>query len=122
MTLKKPVALKIKKPLKPKCPKHKEVMVFDISLSTWACSHENCNVVAKYRSDIEQATSEMINPTLALEITQNYEGEDTYFLKSMSNGKTLLIDVTSYVDMAIDDQTNSVTLCLLFNNVSRMRE
>lgn len=103
----------------PTCPEHDQSMYLDRSVSKWKCNYEGCKVVARRKDDVRQ-TPKANKAILSLEIVvTNNEEEEKYFLVGTSEGNRTTLDVTDYVDMVIDEHTNSVTLCLLFNSVKR---
>jgi len=87
-------------------------MELDRSRSTWACPESDCRVVARRKDEPVIATESK----LVLEIIDR-DGEERYII----HGQKTWLDVTDYAEMVIDDESNSVTICLLFNNVLRMR-
>jgi hypothetical protein len=122
---------------KPKCPEHREDMAFDPRISRWKCQQAGCKFTARRKEEDgdaeatpQRAPLPTVRPTMPskplqkhgpkaweLSIKTDTHGEEHYYLhhSSVSFG----MDVTDYVETVIDDQTNSVTLCLLFNKVKR---
>lgn len=105
----------------PMCPKHGSGMRFDKSDSVWRCVHTDCRVVARRKDDeyLPESTSDD-KQKLSLEIVTDSEGEESYRVIVSTNGLHTTVDVSDHVEMVIDEQTNSVTLCLLFNDVRRV--
>lgn len=104
----------------PSCPRHNVSMYLDRSEATWRCSTEGCRIIARRKEE----TSVAVTPpkaNIGLEIVSNLDSEEEYVLVVSSGGQRTLVDVSDYVDMIIDEQTNSVTLCLMFHNVKRVR-
>lgn len=112
----------IKNPDLPVCPKHRTNMTFDRSDTTWKCRVDGCRVVAR-RKDDSAPQQQFSDPnqkfSTHLEVITLQDGEENYLLATTAGGKTTIIDVTDHIDMVIDEHTNSVTLCLLFNDVKR---
>lgn len=105
----------------PMCPKHGSGMRFDKSDSVWRCVHTECRVVARRKDDNYDTDQEQHTPTATtLEIVTNQDGEESYRLSFYKGGSYTTVDVSDHVDMVIDEQTNSVTLCLLFHDVKRI--
>lgn len=116
---------RITDPEKPQCPRHRRDMRFDKARSSWVCTEDGCKVIARRKEDdlVSSKPSFDKPEQMRLVIETNEDGEESYFLvaKIGDTPKEYGIDVTDHVEMIIDDQTNSVTLCLIFNNVNRIR-
>lgn len=121
-TLKTPKKLVVKEVVKPKCPKHLQDMHFDSAEGTWRCSLEECRMIARRKEETTNAPKSDVKFNISLEmISTQDESEDSYLIVASAGGQRTVIDVTDYVDMVIDENTNSVTLCLMFNQVKRVR-
>jgi hypothetical protein len=112
--------LLLTEPEKPRCPMHKISMYFNKSKTTWACPIDECNIIAKRREEVSP-DSKAIKPfSIGLYISNDAEGEEKYTLLVSSEGRSdYALDVSDNVEMIIDDQSDSVTLCLVFNSVKR---
>lgn len=112
----------IKNPDLPVCPKHNRNMVFDRSDTTWKCGTLGCRVVARRKDDSSETQQKIKRKfNVSLEIISGQDEDDNYVLVASVDGERTIVDVTDYVDMIIDEQTNSVTLCLMFHHVKRVR-
>lgn len=125
---------KIKDIRKPLCPAHRAEMQYESSIGRWKCPELGCKFTATRKhtdDDDELRTLPPVKKAMApkkplqnygpkvwaLTIGKDADGDDQYWLSHES--VSFAMDVTDYVETVIDDQTNSVTLCLLFNNVKR---
>jgi len=116
-------------PQKPTCPSHQKEMRFDKSRSEWVCQELGCGIVARLKDDQRQRidnriVTDNIEPSkITLTMREDAEGETAYFIHAFTDsGLEFVIDVTNNVEMVIDDQTNSVSLCLLFHDVKRQHQ
>lgn len=111
----------VKNPDRPVCPKHNSSMVFDRSDTTWKCATDGCRVVARRKEENGKAISNPVSDRISLELLTDQDGEISYRLVKENGGVFgNTVDVTDYVEMVIDEQTNSATLCLLFHDVRRV--
>ena len=121
---------------KPKCPTHEEDMVFSPELGRWRCPATECMTMAKKRDvpedeppkqskpDLMPAKSPSLNVVannkITLTIRETFDGNESYWIGWSDGLNELVIDVSDNVETVIDDQTNSVSLVLLFNEVRRV--
>lgn len=103
----------------------------------WTCTEPKCIVRAnkKDEQDAQKVTAqqdrqlslfpasdEIIEPVglvLYLDFDPDTESERYIVGVYQPGQQTMFVDVSDNVEMSIDDQTNSVTLCLEFHNVKR---
>lgn len=110
----------VKNPDRPVCPKHNSSMVFDRSDTTWKCGVDGCRVVARRRDENSVPEKPKSRIRTQLEILTDQDGEDSYRIVAWHDDAPRTLDVTDHIEMIIDEQTNSVTLCLLFHDVKRI--
>lgn len=120
---------------KPACPTHQRDMEYEPSIGRWKCPEAACQFTATRKVKDEDApapkppvrklaaprkSTPVYQSELSLSIwTDPTSGEDEYLLNTTLNGEPVSLRVTDHVETVIDDQTNSVTLCLLFHDVQR---
>ena len=124
----------IKDVAKPVCPKHFMDMRYEPSISRWKCPEFGCKATSQHHvtddaEDIPVTKKALADPkalvpvydgTMKLRIGMDNEGADEYtIVVTGDDGSEHILVVTDYVETVIDDQTNSVTLCLLFHDVER---
>lgn len=122
--------LPVMNPQKPVCPKHGIEMRFDKAQTQWTCAEYDCTMTAKLRDDASErritnrVVTDKIEPSkIALTMKEDSDDDAAYFIHAYTDtGLEFVIDVTNNVELVIDDQTNSVSLCLLFNDVRRHRK
>jgi hypothetical protein len=121
---------------KPVCPQHHKTMEFSKALSMWTCTEPKCIVRANKKDEQDApvtpqqnrqlslfpAAEEIIEPVglvLYLDFDPDTESERYVVGVYHPEKQTMFIDVSDNVEVSIDNQTNSVTLCLEFHNVKR---
>jgi hypothetical protein len=118
-------------PQKPTCPVHQLTMRFDKVNSEWVCQQFDCTIVAKLKADVANLGKVVQPPTpddpvvidtpivvsqdLSLEIRKDADGIDGYFIVAGA----ISIDVSDHVEMVVDENSDSVSLVLLFTNTKR---
>lgn len=125
---------------KPECPRHNVEMVYEPALGRWTCSEKGCKFTAKRKQrddDDDKVVIPAVKAVMPREPKMSYradkdvelvivetEGLETRYaiVARGENNEGFFINVTDYVETVIDDQTNDVTLCLLFHNVQRVGE
>lgn len=122
---------------KPKCPVHMQDMEYEAAIGRWKCPEAGCQFTATRKVKDEDgvapkpAVRQLAPPRkstpvyggddrVVLTVTADPDtGEDQFILTGYAGGDEFSIDVSGHVETVIDDQTNSVTLCLLFHDVQR---
>lgn len=99
---------------KPHCPKHKGDMQYAADRGKWVCPEEGCTITARRAEDSPSRQQDGGIGDNFLRIDES--GEENRYWIVVGNQS---IEVTEFVEMIIDDQSNSVSLCLLFNDVRR---
>lgn len=117
-------------PQKPVCPRHGAEMRFDKEQTQWRCTDFSCTMTARLKDDkvdkriTNRVVTDKIEPSkVALTMIESSDDDAAYFIHAYTdNGLEFVIDVSNNVELVIDDQTNSVSLCLLFNDVRRQHK
>lgn len=122
---------KVKDIRKPQCPTHHEEMAYEPAIGRWKCPVAVCKFTATRKvteddadTDVPLAKSVMprkapipVNTKAMTLVIVESEEEERYTLEL--KGWAIAVDITDYVETVVDDQTNSVSLVLLFNDVQR---
>lgn len=137
-TIKKKTGIRGQGVTKPKCPRHDVDMSYEPAIGRWMCTTAGCKATAKRRDDEDPTAVEPpattvsakamvpqemnIDPAIPMRLTiVTGSEEDRYILTVMTTGGIGVdLEVTDNVETVIDDQTNSVSLVLLFDNAKRV--
>lgn len=95
------------------------------------CSEPDCDVVFRlkdghyrraFKKPVRTSGTVSHNPALITLVMDDSGDSRQYVLAYVSDGVEHEIDVTEVTEMVIGDETDSVSLCLMINNVVRKWE
>ena len=129
--------------VKPVCPTHHEVLVYEADADRWSCAKAGCSTIAIRRAEKKAFPPKVQRPKTLMEVFGEPSMPSTPRLMKPSNlgiciedapdkhGKVartvtlfdallnIEIDVTDYTETILDEHRSKVTLVMNMNNVVR---